>query len=132
EPPRRLIDLRLALSVQIDDLGVAAAFKVEDAVVAPAVLVVADEHALGVAAQRGFARAAQTEEQGYIVAVLAEVGAAMHRQNALLGHEIVHGRENALLDLAGVLCTADKNQPSAEIDDNERLAVGSVQVRLGL
>ena len=52
-------DLRLLLFGQVDALGVAAAFKVEDAGRAPAVLVVADQAAGGVGRERGFAGAAR-------------------------------------------------------------------------
>src|SRR2546425_355725 len=51
------IDLRLGLARQLDALGVAAAFEIEDAVLAPAVLVVADQRALGIGRQRGLAGA---------------------------------------------------------------------------
>jgi hypothetical protein len=56
-------DLRLALLVEVDDLGVAAALEVEDAVVVPAVLVVADQLALRVGGQRGLAGAGEAEEE---------------------------------------------------------------------
>ena len=39
----RIVDVGLTIFIQIDDLGIAAALEVEDAVVVPAVLVVADE-----------------------------------------------------------------------------------------
>ncbi len=60
---QRLENVRLALRREVDGLGVAAAFDVEDAVVAPAVLVVADQVALRVGGERRLARAAQAEEQ---------------------------------------------------------------------
>ena len=41
-----VVDVRLRIFVQVDDFGVAATLKVEDAVVVPAVLVVADQQAL--------------------------------------------------------------------------------------
>jgi len=132
EAAGRLVDLRLALGVELDDLGVAAAFVVEHTVVAPAVLVVADEAARRVAAERRLARAAEAEEEGHVIARLAKVGAAMHGHHTLLGHEVVHGGEDALLDLAAVLRAADEHQAAAEIEQDERLALGSIQFRLGL
>src|SRR5699024_11502762 len=51
-------------SLQVDALGVAAALEVEDAVGAPAVLVVADQLAAGVGGQGGLAGAGQAEEDG--------------------------------------------------------------------
>ena len=59
---------------QADGLGVAAALEVEDAVVAPAVLVVADEDPLGIGRERRLARARQAEEDRH-VAVRADVDA---------------------------------------------------------
>ena len=60
---QRLENVRLALRREVDRLGVAAAFDVEDAVVAPAVLVVADEMPLRIGGKRRLPRAAQSEEQ---------------------------------------------------------------------
>ena len=52
-----LPDLWLALLLEADALGVAAALDVEHPVVAPAVLVVPNQGPLGVCGQRGLARA---------------------------------------------------------------------------
>ena len=60
---QRLEDVRLALRRQVDRLRVTPAFDVEDPLVAPAVLVVADEVTLGIGRERRLASAAQTEEQ---------------------------------------------------------------------
>ena len=43
----RVVDIRFGFLVQIDDLGIAAAFKIEYAVIVPAVLVVADQQTSG-------------------------------------------------------------------------------------
>ena len=64
-----------------DRLGVAAALEIEDAVAAPAMLVVADQHAVRVGRQRRLAGAGEAEEDRH-VAVLADVGRAMHRHDA--------------------------------------------------
>ncbi len=76
-------DWRLADARQADGLGVTAAFDVENAGVGPAVLVVADEPALGVGGKRGLAGARQPEEQRH-VAGRADVGGTVHRQHAAL------------------------------------------------
>ena len=78
ESARGRVDLRLGLGRQPDRLRVAAAFEIEDALVAPPVLVVADQLALGIARERRLARAGQSEEQRDI-ARLADVGRAVHR-----------------------------------------------------
>ena len=77
-------DLRLAGLREVDALGVAAALEVEDAVVAPAVFVVANQAALGVGRKGGFAGAGQAEEE-CAAAIRADVGRAVHREHALLG-----------------------------------------------
>ncbi len=97
-----VVDVRFALLVEVDHLGVAAALQVEDAFVVPAVLVVADQQAFGVGAQRGLACAGETEENGRILAVHIGVGRAVHRRNSLKRKEIVHHGEEALLHLAAV------------------------------
>ena len=71
-----VVDVRLRIFVQVDDFGVAATLKVEDAVVVPAVLVVADQQALRVGGQGGLAGAGQTEEDGSVLALLIGVGRA--------------------------------------------------------
>jgi len=98
-----LENVGLGLIGQVDGLGVAAPFDVEDAGVAPTMLVVADEQPLGIGRERGFAGARQTEQQRGAARVAVGRGRAMHRQDAPLGHNVVHDREHALLHLAGVL-----------------------------
>ena len=61
-----VVDIRLGLLVQVDNLGVAAALEVEHAVVVPAVLVIADQQTLGIGGQGGLAGAGQTEEDGSV------------------------------------------------------------------
>ncbi len=56
ESPRGGVDLRLGVRREADHLRVAAVLEVEDAVVAPAVLVVADEAALRVGAEASSCR----------------------------------------------------------------------------
>lgn len=99
-------DLGLLLGVEIDRLGVATALHVEHALVVPAVHVIAHEAALGVGGQGGLAGAAEAEEERD-VALGTRVGAAVKREHALLGHDVVHEGEDALLHLAGVLGAKD-------------------------
>lgn len=68
------IDVGLGYGVEVDYLGVASAFEVEDAVVVPAVFVVTDELALGVGGEGGLACAGETEEDGCVFAVHVGVG----------------------------------------------------------
>src|SRR5690606_32457324 len=65
-------DLGFLLLGKVDALGIAASLEIEHAVLPPAVLIVADQPALGVGAQGGLPRAAQPEEDGR-VAIRADV-----------------------------------------------------------
>jgi hypothetical protein len=58
-----LKDLRLGLRRQVDRLCVAATLDVEDSVVRPTVLVVADEQAIGIGGKGSFASARQAEKE---------------------------------------------------------------------
>jgi len=77
-----LVNVRLVLLAQVDGLGVAPALEVEDAVVVPPVLVVADQVALRVGREGRFARPGEAEEERR-VARLAHVGRAVHGHDAL-------------------------------------------------
>jgi hypothetical protein len=57
KPACALVDPRLGLGREPDHLGVAAVLELEDAVVAPAVLVVANQMARAVGRKRGLPRA---------------------------------------------------------------------------
>ena len=48
-----VVDIGLGLGVEVDDLGVAAALEVEDALIVPAVLVITDEKSLGICGKGG-------------------------------------------------------------------------------
>src|SRR5262249_33299720 len=101
-------DLRLAFLRETDGFGVAAAFEVEDAVVGPGVLVVADQPAFGIGGQRGLARAGEAEEERGLAGG-AQVGRAVHREDALLRQEEIEDRKDRFLDLTGVASAADQN-----------------------
>lgn len=100
-------DIRLLLGRETDALGVAAALDVEHAALAPAVLVVADQRAVGVGRERRLARAGEAEEERD-VAVLALVGRRVQRQHVVDdGHLVEQDGEDALLHLARVLGAQD-------------------------
>ena len=121
-------DLRLGLGRESNDLGVATVLEIEDAVVTPAMFVVADQAALGVGGQGGLAGAGEAEEDGHIT-VRPHVGRAVHGQDALeRQHEIEH-REDGLFDFPGIVRAADDGQALAEIQDDE--SVGACAVHHG-
>ena len=131
ERVRRLVDLGLRIGGEPDHLRVAAALEVEDAGVAPAVLVVADEAALGIGRERRLAGPGEPEEDRH-AALVVHVGRAVHREDAFERKAVVHDGEDRLLDLAGVLGAADQHFRARGMEDDERLAARPVLVRVGL
>ena len=125
------MDVRLTLGGQVDRLGVATALEVEHAVARPAMLVVADQRAAWIGRQRGLAGAGEPEEQRRVTRG-ADVGGAVHRQDALLRQVIVHHREHRLLQLAGVARTADEDHAPREVEDDERSRPCAVPRRIGV
>ena len=123
---QRLEDVRLALGREVDRLGVAAALDVEDAVVAPAVLVVADEMTFRIGGECRFPRAAQAEEQRGCAGLFVRRRRAMHREHAALRREVVRHREDALLHLARVFGAEDDEflVLEAEVDARRRSHAG--------
>ena len=97
-----VVDVWLSVLVELDDLGIAAAFEVEDALVVPAVLVVTDELTLRVGGKGGLAGSGETEEDSGVLAVHVGVGGAVHGCDALEWKEVVHHGEHTLLHLAAV------------------------------
>ncbi|KAG6546316.1 hypothetical protein Mapa_012357 [Marchantia paleacea] len=110
----RVPNVGLALFREVDALGVAAPLDVGHAVGPPAVLVVADQQPVVVGGQRGFAGSRQAEEERH-VASLAHVAAGVQRQNAALGHEVVHEAEEPLLHLARILGAQDHHLLALEV-----------------
>ena len=108
-------------------LGVAAALEVEDAVLGPTMFVVSDEHALRVGRERRLARAGKTKEDGRLAGGRIHVGRRVHGKHVLLdGHEVVHDREDRLLDLARVAGAADEDLALLEVYEYGRLGVGAM------
>ena len=129
--PRRSVDLGLGLRGQPDDLRVAAAFEVEDAVVRPAVLVVADQMPLGIGGERRLAGARKPEEHRH-AAVVADVRRAVHRHHAAQRQPVVHDGEDRLLDLARVVRAADQHLGARGMEHDERPRARAVRLRIGL
>ena len=121
------VDVGLCLLVEVDDLGVAAAFEVEDALVVPAVLVVADQQAFRVGGEGGLAGAGETEEDGGVLALHIRVRGAVHRGDALQGQIVVHHGEHALLHLAAVPGVEDDLLTAGNVEGH---AGGGVEAEL--
>ena len=126
-----LVDLRLRLGAETDHLGVAATFEVEHPLVAPPVLVVADEGAVRGGREGRLAGARQAEEDGH-VALRPLIGRAVHGEHSPLRQHVVQDAEDRLLDLAGVVGAPDEDAVLTEVQDHERLGVRSVHLRTGV
>ena len=125
------VDLRLGFLRQLDDLGVAAALEIEEAVLRPAMLVIADQRARRIGGERGLAGAREAEEHG-AVALGADIGGAMHGHHALLGQQVVEHGEDRLLHLARILRAADEDEAVGEVERDHRLAARAVAGGVGL
>jgi len=117
-------DGRFILFGQVDQLGIAAALEIEDAVGTPAVLVIADEGPFRVGRQGGLPGSGESEEDGRVVAV--GVGGAVHGQDALLGKDEVHHREDRFFDLTCVTGPADDDFFPSIVHDDEAVGVEAI------
>ena len=96
-------------------------------------LVIADKHTLRIGRERCLARTGKTKEDGCLAGGRIHVGRGMHRKYVPLdGHEIVHDREDRLLDLARVAGSADQNLALLEVDEDGRLGAGAMSLRIEL
>src|SRR4029077_2810623 len=126
-----LENIRLALGRKINRLCVAAAFDVEDPVIAPNVFVVANEMTLRISRECGFSRAAETEEQGRHSRLFICRGRAMHREQTTFRRKIIGNGKNAFFHLAGIFGTQDNKflVLEAEIDAGRRAHAGRQSIR---
>ena len=127
----RGVDFRLGLGREPDALGVTAALEIEHALRAPAVLVVADQRALGIGRQRRLAGAGEAEEQRN-VARRADIRRAVHRHHAIGRQIVIERREHRFLHLAGIRGAADQDDAPAEVDRDDGLAAHAMAFRIGL
>jgi hypothetical protein len=91
------------------------------------VLVVTDQPPSGVGGQGRLAGAGKPEEHRHVV-VGSDVRAAVHRQHLLLRQQVVEHREDRFLDLTGVGGAADEHQLARQIEQDEGLRVGAVDL----
>ena len=124
-------DLRLGLGREADRLGVAAALEIEDAVLRPAVLVIADQGAVGIGGEGGLAGAGEAEEDRRVV-LGADIGRAVHGNHALRRQGVVQIGEDRFLHLAGIGGAADQHDLAREVDRDDGLAAAAMAGRIGL
>mmetsp|Transcript_20020 Transcript_20020/g.41868 ORF Transcript_20020/g.41868 Transcript_20020/m.41868 type:complete len:364 (-) Transcript_20020:117-1208(-) len=116
------VDLGLSLLGEVDSLGVASSLEVEDSVVIPSVLVVSNESPLRVGAKGGLSGPREPKEEGG-VAILSNVGGAMHWHDPVHGKPIVHEGEDSLLVLSPVPSTEDDSHLLLDVEGNSDLGV---------
>jgi hypothetical protein len=124
-------NLRLVFAREVDALGVAAAFEVEDARIRPAMFVVANQAAFGVSRQRGLARAAQPEKERDI-ARRAHIRRAVHRKHPLQRQNKVQHREDGLLDFPRIARACNQHDAPHKVQRDDHLAARTVDRRVGL
>jgi len=90
------VDVRLLGGIEADHLRVAAPLEVEDPLLAPPVLVVAEEGPLGIGGERRLPRPGEAEEEGG-AAIGADVGRPVQGEDPQRGEEEVHHRKQELL-----------------------------------
>mmetsp|Transcript_5492 Transcript_5492/g.9933 ORF Transcript_5492/g.9933 Transcript_5492/m.9933 type:complete len:483 (+) Transcript_5492:1383-2831(+) len=119
------VDLGLSLLREVDGLGVAASLEVEDAVLVPAVLVVADEGAVRVGGEGGLSGSGEAEEEGGVT-VLTDIGRAVHREVVDHGEPVVHEGEDSLLVLSSVPGAEDDGGLGLDVKGDGNLGVEAV------
>ena len=124
-------DLGFGVMTQVDAFCITPTFKVECAVVRPAVLIVSDESSVGISGERGLAGAGKPEEQ-HGVFVPADVCRTVHRKDVALGQNEVHYCKHGFFDLACISGSADENDLFGQINQYEDFRLGSVDLRDGL
>ena len=88
--------------------------------VAPAVLVVADQRAVRVGRQRRLPGSREPEEDRHPTVLRADVRRAVHRQHVRSWEAVVHQAEDPLLDLARVEGAADQDLAARRVEHDER------------
>ena len=119
----RPVDIRLGLLVEVYDLRIAAALKVKDALVVPAVLIISDQKTLRIRGEGRLARPGETEEDRSMLSVQVRVRGAVHGCDALQRQVVVHHAEDALLHFPAVPGIDDDLLPARDIEKDRGLGV---------
>mmetsp|Transcript_40347 Transcript_40347/g.90695 ORF Transcript_40347/g.90695 Transcript_40347/m.90695 type:complete len:384 (-) Transcript_40347:71-1222(-) len=125
------VDLRLILFRQVNCLGIAATLKVENAILIPAMLIIAKQQTIWVSGQGGLASARQAKEQSS-VSVMALVGRAVHGHDAIQRQQVVHDAKHALLHLTTILGTTNDGQSLLNVEGHIVLSLQAVLLPLGV
>ena len=94
-------------------------------------LVIADQPAVRIGGERGFAGAGEAEEQRRL-AVCADVRRAVHGEDVALRQQKIHHAEDGFLHFAGILGAADENDLAREVGEDEGRGAGAIAFGNGL
>ena len=130
-PADSAVNIRFFFFAQVNAFGITPPFKIENAVIVPAVFIVTYQGALGIGRKGGFPGAGKAEKYGRI-AILPHVGRAVHGRNLFQGQVIVHNGEKALLDLAAIPGTSHYRPFFFQVKDRENLAVQLMFLPVGI
>ena len=96
-------------------------------------LVVTNEQARRVGRKRGLTRARKAKEYGRGMADRIHARRAVHGKDVILKRQqIVHHREDALLDFAGKTGTRDNDHALGEVDEDGRLGTHAIALGVAL
>ena len=123
--PDRVVDIRLGILVQVDNLCVASALVVKHAVVIPAVLVVSDQKTLRIGRKGCLSGTGQPEEHSGVLSVQVCVGRAVHGCNTLQRHKVVHHGEHTFFHFSAVPGVDDYLLFRRHIEHDCRLGIQS-------
>ena len=124
-----IINERFRLERKPDTFCITAALNIENAMIAPAMLIITDKLPVRIRRKRCLAGTRKSKEQRR-TAICADIGRAVHRQDAFLRQNIVHHRENGLLHLTSITAATNEHHLFIEIQDDERLGMRMIQFRL--
>ena len=121
----RIVDIRLGLFIQVDYLGIASTFKIEDAVVIPAMLIVSNQKTFWICRKCCFSGSGKSEEDCCIFTVHISVCRTVHGSNPLQRKVIVHHGEHTLLHFSAVPCIDNNLLTTCDIEHNSCLGIQS-------
>ena len=130
EASRRRVDLRLGLGGEADHLRVAAALEVEDAVVAPAMLVVADQVPLRDRPRASSCPCRRGRRRAPTLPWSPTFAEQCIGSTPSSGSRSFITREDRFLDLARVPGAADQHLGARRVEADERLAARAVLGRV--
>ena len=120
-----VVDVWFRFLVKVDDLCITSAFKVEDTVVIPTMLVVSDEKSLWICRKSCLTCSWETEEDSCILTVHICVCRAVHACNTLEWEVVVHHWEHTLLHFTTIPCVDDNLLTGCDVEYNSCLWVKS-------